>query len=529
MNFYDVLAAKNWDGGIPTINFFDLLFAQFVSGEAWETYEGTLPATINANGDNMKQYQIYGATGGVGEPTENLLDESTLVKGFYDRIDGEIIINPIAKGSIVFRSFRQSLTPGTYTVSFEHNVNIVRAIVDDVISSNVAENISSYTVTTQTGDIGFSMRRTASSQTPWDNNPTMLTEGTTPPETYVPYGYEVDMATGTNILQNSEIEQDGWQAQVGTTPRKIVNPKRCRSKDIYPISGEKIFYDFKSLNINIAFVDSNGISLGGSGFKTGTGSVDAPENAAKCLFIIANTDVTANITPAQVIAAGIWASIDATITPIYIGDNPLDKDEYVDYQDGKVYRMINGTLTPTDAPAPFPALPTIDGETVVDYAGAKTETTKNILPSAQAQTLTVNGNTCTCDGQGRYHVDMNNNTDTNFAFSIPNFTIPVSVGQGGNGTWSMFNTATQSMQVKLYYNDTEIDYWSISDTNRASDSYVSMGGKTINKIIINAWNASVDGDFAFMFTDDGVLPAEFVPHEIAKPTPEKVLLEYKKG
>ena len=416
MNFYDVLAAKNWDGGIPTINFFDLLFAQSVSGEA---YEGTLPATINANGDDMRQYQIYGATGGVGDRTKNLLDESTLVKGFYTILGNKIIIFPDSSSSTVYRSFRQSFAPGTYTISFGNNVFLARVIVDGVMSENIGENISSYTVTTQTGDIGFSMRRTTSSATQWNDNPTMLTEGSTPPETYVPYGYEVDMSVSD-----------------GTT---------------------------------------------------------------------------------------------STTTPIYIGDDPLDKDEYADYQAGKIYRMSGGTLTPTDPPVPLPALPTVEGETIVDYAGAKTETTKNILPSAQAQTLTVNGNTCTCDGQGRYHVDMSNNTDTNFAFSIPNFIIPISVGQGGNGTWSMFNTATQSMQVKLYYNDTEIDYWSINAANRTSDSYSNMGGKTINKIVINAWNASVDGDFAFMFTDDGVLPAEFVPHEIAKPTPEKVLFEYKKG
>lgn len=33
MNFYDVLAAENWSGGIPTTNFFDLLFAQYMSGK----------------------------------------------------------------------------------------------------------------------------------------------------------------------------------------------------------------------------------------------------------------------------------------------------------------------------------------------------------------------------------------------------------------------------------------------------------------------------------------------------------------
>ena len=93
MNFYDVLAAKNWGGGIPTINFFDLLFAQSMGGgEQWETYEGTLPATINANGDNMKQYQIYGNTGGVGDVTETgepagykipIATEKPIIFGFH--------------------------------------------------------------------------------------------------------------------------------------------------------------------------------------------------------------------------------------------------------------------------------------------------------------------------------------------------------------------------------------------------------------------------------------------------------------
>lgn len=59
-----------------------------------------------------------------------------------------------------------------------------------------------------------------------------------------------------------------------------------------------------------------------------------------------------------------------TTTPIYIGSDPLDKDEYVDYQSQKVYRMINGILTPTDPPVPLPALPTVDGTTIVDYAGS---------------------------------------------------------------------------------------------------------------------------------------------------------------
>jgi hypothetical protein len=54
---------------------------------------------------------------------------------------------------------------------------------------------------------------------------------------------------------------------------------------------------------------------------------------------------------------------------IYIGSDPLGEDEYVDYGEQKIYRMSEGALTPTDPPVPLPALPTVDGTNVVDYAG----------------------------------------------------------------------------------------------------------------------------------------------------------------
>lgn len=58
-----------------------------------------------------------------------------------------------------------------------------------------------------------------------------------------------------------------------------------------------------------------------------------------------------------------------TTTPIYIGDTPLGEDEYVSFKEQKVYRMVNGILTPTDPPVPLPELPSVDGTNIVDYAG----------------------------------------------------------------------------------------------------------------------------------------------------------------
>jgi hypothetical protein len=58
-----------------------------------------------------------------------------------------------------------------------------------------------------------------------------------------------------------------------------------------------------------------------------------------------------------------------TPVDIYIGDDTLSTEEYVDSGTGKVYHMVDGVLTPTDPPEPFPALPTTAGSTTISWAG----------------------------------------------------------------------------------------------------------------------------------------------------------------
>lgn len=52
----------------------------------------------------------------------------------------------------------------------------------------------------------------------------------------------------------------------------------------------------------------------------------------------------------------------STTTPIYIGSTKLGAEEYVDYQEQKVWKMVDGTLTPTDPPVALPELSTYQGE-----------------------------------------------------------------------------------------------------------------------------------------------------------------------
>lgn len=522
MNFYDViLAGKLQDVTYPA-NFFDLLFVRkLYPADVWEIYEGTLPATFTASGDDMRQYQVWGNTGGVGDKTANFLS----VPDFIENAEYSSL-NP--SRNVKYVEFQGE--PNTqYTIGtnfYGTQTACWFLALPNTAPSSESNGCTSINPTRliTTGNDGkfwvwgrFSLSADAKPITIMTSNDyVMLVQGSTSPASFVPYGYEVDMSVS-----------DG--ANSTTTPIYIGDT--ALQKDEYVDYKAGKVYRFGD-DVFTHEGETSGKYINSRGQETLITS--SPWFISNYIPVSADTKYKFLIDslPGAAARHAFYTSERSLISVIDSGSQTFVTPENCAYMRFSYRGDSLATLQPlqpTDPPVALPALPTCEGTTIVDYAGTKTETTKNILPSAQAQTLTVNGNTCTCDGQGRYHVDMNNNTDTNFVFGIPEFTIPVSVGQGGGGTWSMFNTASQSMQVKLYYNDTEIDYWSVNAANRTSDSYSSMGGKTINKIIINAWNASVDGDFAFMFTDNGVLPSEFVPHEIAKPTPEKVLFEYKKG
>lgn len=62
-------------------------------------------------------------------------------------------------------------------------------------------------------------------------------------------------------------------------------------------------------------------------------------------------------------------------TNIYIGRTALEKGEYLNGESGKIYRMVDGALTPTDPPVSLPQIPTFAPTTTISYgsAGAQPE------------------------------------------------------------------------------------------------------------------------------------------------------------
>lgn len=270
MNFYDVILAGKLQDVTYPVNFFDLLFARkFYPADVWETYEGTLPATFNANGSDMRQYQIYGADGSVGDKTANLFDYKKLMPEYTYNTNGELVINP--------DKLNRNIYSATPKIAVEPNKTYVRtyngAIYGNIINfydingdfiQQVRQN--PFTTPNNCGFISYVVKNQNFGN---DVKKYMITPGTTVPASYIPYGYEVDMSTS-----------DGT-----------------------------------------------------------------------------NTETT----------------------PIYIGDTALQKDEYVDYKAGKIYRKIDNVLTPTDPPVALPALPTCDGTTIVDYAGQSVAVPEKVL------------------------------------------------------------------------------------------------------------------------------------------------------
>ena len=212
----DIITQQNNFNGISILyvkdNLGNILFSKY------HEIEGEPPLIYKPKkADTLIDYRIYGQTENgesVGDRTGNLFN-GDLQKGYWSNAT-----DLAQTSSEAFRSFKIFLPAGTYTLSFEINVNIVRLIADGTLTQNVGNNLTEYTVTTQTdGDIGFSFRLTGTTQVPWDNSDIMLNEGSTALP-YEPCGYRVpvtvtnEMDTQTiNIYLPEQIKMVGDEAE----------------------------------------------------------------------------------------------------------------------------------------------------------------------------------------------------------------------------------------------------------------------------------------------------------------------------
>ena len=240
-------------------------------------YTGALPIAISANGDALLDYRIYGADGGVGEPTES--GEPAGYKLPMTVYKQEFTVtNDMLDQSNWALSPAQLPNP-SYFIYFD----ITDLISKEECVAKIYKNFSA----------GYT--------------PGMLVVALT----------------------------DAMSTLVGTTYRILNNNGTISNKEFDFSSWDKIY-----------------LCIGyGNGFRSeATKQSKIDEVFGNWKILIAPVSQTREV-------------------PVYIGENQLDAGEYVSYSDGKIYRMVGGTLTPTDPPVPLSDIPTIKGETVIDYDG----------------------------------------------------------------------------------------------------------------------------------------------------------------
>lgn len=140
--------------------------------------------------------------------------------------------------------------------------------------------------------------------------------------------------------------------------------------------------------------------------------------------------------------------------------------------------------------------------------------TANVMPFAAAQTITNNGITFESDGKGGYTVKGYSTAYTSAVFQLSDtFIIPNSVGNGGNGTLSFWNTKADSITFGFMFNDTVIDEWTMNIVNRQHNAYSIIANQKCNaiRIIVRA-SMSCDQKIQPELTDNGEYPTEFEPY-----------------
>lgn len=126
--------------------------------------------------------------------------------------------------------------------------------------------------------------------TAWSITGNTVQNGTPTPENPVEV-VGVGDRTG-NLFDNSLLEQGGWKATAGTIPTKLLPnetnyTRRTRYKQIIPLLASTLsLYCPANIKINYVWIDANGISLGGSGFKKNGDTATAPEQAVSMTFIL---------------------------------------------------------------------------------------------------------------------------------------------------------------------------------------------------------------------------------------------------
>ena len=165
----------------------------------YEEVEGVPPISFNGIGENLLDYRIDGASGGVGDRTDNLFD-GILLDGYYTNNT----LTTLTSSAGVYKSLKVNLPAGTYTVVYSEAVLIIRYIElnGDYMTNPAGKSaVESYTFTLNNNStISLGFRNSTNTQ--WDDSiKIQVVTGSIVPSKYEPYGYKVPVIiSGKNLL-----------------------------------------------------------------------------------------------------------------------------------------------------------------------------------------------------------------------------------------------------------------------------------------------------------------------------------------
>lgn len=326
--------------------------------------EGVPPLTFLSNGNNLLNYRIDGANGGVGDRTANLLDYNWLFDYEQKRVNE------------YFNYIQITLEPNTtYNVTSDYNYNQAQnATAFIVVNSNTAITTAnggvfgSLTVTTaQDGILKIARRIRGNNEAmipkreDFENNSKHIQISINPvnDENYEPYGYKIPVViSGKNLANSNEMIQGYWAYANGDfvwTNTWICTPK-------IPCSGNTPYtYQFSNVSrwSGFVFYDENGRYISTSNVQNDssteyrTYTATSPSNARYLVVNIAgypgtnDTIITDDLINFQLergqIATNYEPYIEPTTTNIYL-DEPIEENESKSLSDTNVnISTIDGT------------------------------------------------------------------------------------------------------------------------------------------------------------------------------------------
>ena len=180
---------------------------------------GVPPMTFVSNGENLVDYRIYGATGGVGDRTGNLFDKNSAV--IINQAPSVWTEDSHLSSSVAFCDITLSVVKNTtYTIKkgagnklgvWAQKANNRAAIL--FANDNNATSCQFYSGDYTTVYVHINNRSMEGGNVSDEEliNNLMLCEGNTIPETYEPYGYKVPIVCGgttTNIYLNEPLGEN---------------------------------------------------------------------------------------------------------------------------------------------------------------------------------------------------------------------------------------------------------------------------------------------------------------------------------